>query len=286
MQKTGSIIKNLRKKNKMNQRELGEVLGVSQTSVAHYEAGTREPNIETLKLLSQTFNESIDTIIGNSTLIIPDVPNELNLSAIKSEIISSLLNKDDRTFIQLFKERVVNNYSIEFIVEDIIREIQYEIGDLWYKGEITEADEHYITNMFRKVIGFLSIDSSNGIANKTAVTMSIDSEHHTLGIEMINVYLESLGVKPIYLGNSVQFKSLEKLLEEQKPNYIFLSITIGDRMNHLIALVDFIIDKFGEKFQIVIGGQGVNQVSTFIKYRNVTFISSLSQVKELITESK
>ena len=141
MQQTGSIIKYLRKKNKMNQRELGELLGVSQTSIAHYEAGTREPNIETLKLLSQAFGESIDVIIGNSQLLKNETPLELNLTAIKSEILSALINKDDRTFLQLFTERIIGNYSIEFIIEDIVRDVQYEIGELWYLGEITEADE-------------------------------------------------------------------------------------------------------------------------------------------------
>ena len=61
----GERIRQLRKMKKISQTALGELLHVSQSAVASWECETRTPDLETLILLSQFFEVSIDTILGN-----------------------------------------------------------------------------------------------------------------------------------------------------------------------------------------------------------------------------
>ncbi len=277
----GKNIKHLRIKHNMNQKELGELLNVSQTSVAHYEKGTREPNIETLKRLSNIFNESVDRIIGNNKRI--DSTSKLSVDEVNKQILEALLNKDNRLYLETFKDNVFNKYSIETIIDNIITKTLYEVGDLWEKGIINEAEEHYISNQVRRVISLLSVDYVDVMKTETALTMSIGNEKHTMGIELIDLYLESLGVKTIYLGNSVPFKSFESFIERYAPKYIFLSITLIEHANHLIGLVEFLIEKFQDKITIAIGGQGLKKTPK-PNYDNVYIISNLEEIKELITQ--
>lgn len=283
MKNTGKNIKFLRTEKGYNQKELGELLGVSQTSIAHYEAGTREPNIETLKLLSGIFNQTIDAIIGNTTLLQDNSKEVKEISEINSDLIDALLIKDDNKVISLFQNNIIGVFDLQTIIEEIISTVLYKIGDLWYQGVITEADEHYATNQMRKVVSFMSVSSINQIKNRTAITMSIGSEKHTLGIEIVNMYLESIGVKTIYLGNSVPYKSFATLIEEYKPDYIFLSITLNENINHLMALVDFIVSKFGTSITIGLGGQATPDLPKN-DYNNVHIVPNLKGLVDLVSK--
>lgn len=59
-------LKLLRKQKGMSQQKLADLLHTSQQSVHKYENGLAEPDIQTLKKLSELFNVSIDYIVGNT----------------------------------------------------------------------------------------------------------------------------------------------------------------------------------------------------------------------------
>ena len=55
----------LRKNKGLTQKEVAEYLGISRQAYANYETGNREPDVNTLKKLSELFNVSIDVIFEN-----------------------------------------------------------------------------------------------------------------------------------------------------------------------------------------------------------------------------
>ena len=62
---TKSIILELRNKHEMSQDELAEKVFVTRQAVSRWENGDTVPNTETLKLLSQLFDVSINTLLGS-----------------------------------------------------------------------------------------------------------------------------------------------------------------------------------------------------------------------------
>ena len=62
---TKEIIYGLRTKNGLSQEELAEKLFVTRQAVSRWETGETIPNIDTLKLLSQLFDVSINTLLGS-----------------------------------------------------------------------------------------------------------------------------------------------------------------------------------------------------------------------------
>ena len=59
----GEKIKLYREKKNMTQSEVASILGVKATTISKYEAGTLEPNIESLKKLAELFNISTDELL-------------------------------------------------------------------------------------------------------------------------------------------------------------------------------------------------------------------------------
>ena len=67
---TKDVIFKLRTKNGLSQDELAEKVYVTRQAVSRWENGETVPNIDTLKLLSQVFNVSINTLLGSPQQLI------------------------------------------------------------------------------------------------------------------------------------------------------------------------------------------------------------------------
>ena len=57
-------LKELRLENKLTQKQLAEKMNVSQTAIALWERGKREPDFYTLELLSNFFHVDVDYLLG------------------------------------------------------------------------------------------------------------------------------------------------------------------------------------------------------------------------------
>ena len=57
------MLKILRKKNRITQRELANALHISQTSVSKYERGESEPDLEMVIKMADFFEVSIDEFV-------------------------------------------------------------------------------------------------------------------------------------------------------------------------------------------------------------------------------
>lgn len=62
----GEKIKQLRKAQKMTQKELAEKMGLSKSTIAMYEIGKNYPNLNIIKQLCRILNTSGDYLIGLS----------------------------------------------------------------------------------------------------------------------------------------------------------------------------------------------------------------------------
>ena len=62
LEKTGSMLKDLRKEKGMTQEQLGEKFGVSRRTVSRWETGSNMPDLDVLVELSDSYDGDIVTI--------------------------------------------------------------------------------------------------------------------------------------------------------------------------------------------------------------------------------
>lgn len=67
MSRFAENLKHLRKSSGMSQQQLADATQLTRSAVGMYETSQREPNIETLIVLADVFNVSIDTLVGRSS---------------------------------------------------------------------------------------------------------------------------------------------------------------------------------------------------------------------------
>jgi repressor LexA len=76
MAKFGTILKKLRVSKGLGQKEVGAVIGVSDSSIRKYESDDRTPTPDAIKKLSVFFGVTTDYLLGNSDLM---YSNEVHL---------------------------------------------------------------------------------------------------------------------------------------------------------------------------------------------------------------
>jgi len=64
--KFGNRLKTLRLSKDMTQEELGSLLGKTKNSISQYETGKREPDLETLMIISEYFDVTLDYLLGKT----------------------------------------------------------------------------------------------------------------------------------------------------------------------------------------------------------------------------
>lgn len=57
-------LRQLREKKGISQRELGDSLNLSQRAISRYESGEAEPDLATVRKISEFFNVTIDFLLG------------------------------------------------------------------------------------------------------------------------------------------------------------------------------------------------------------------------------
>ena len=67
---TRDILKNLREKSNLTQEELADRIHVTRQAISRWETGETQPNTDTLKLLSQIFDVSVNTLLGSPRQLI------------------------------------------------------------------------------------------------------------------------------------------------------------------------------------------------------------------------
>jgi len=70
----------LRKKNKLTQEELADKLNVSRQTVSNWETAKCYPDIETLVIISNKFNISLDVLIKENVKMIKDIDKKIRIN--------------------------------------------------------------------------------------------------------------------------------------------------------------------------------------------------------------
>jgi transcriptional regulator with XRE-family HTH domain len=72
-------LKTLRIQKKLKQQDVAEYLNITQVAYGRYEAGLREPDIDTLIRLAELFNVSLDILTGRYVNAFTDNSNFTNI---------------------------------------------------------------------------------------------------------------------------------------------------------------------------------------------------------------
>lgn len=183
------------------------------------------------------------------------------------ELLNALLSFDESGAHELLN-RAFSLYSVEKVVIEILGTLLVKIGDMWEVGRITSAHEHFASSFLRSRIGMiLHTLPVDGLLPKV-VAVCGPEETHELGLLIFTLFLRRKGFEVIYLGASIAEGDIDIVLDEVKPEFLFLSCTLVRNVKKTFELVDYLSNKYAQ-LNIGLGGKGFSKISNenLIRYQ-------------------
>lgn len=286
MKDFGNRLKQIRKSKNITQKELADYLEVGQSTIANYEKNLRFPNMKKLRLLSDYFGVDVDFMLrGSQTLEIQQGEPE-EIPEIKEKLMYLLMNDEEAAAIELVEQHIRNGLNPVDLYERIFRPILEEVGELWENNNLGVGTEHYITAIISDMISKFPTNKQVLPNPKRVLLMTPESEGHYIGIKMLKNIFEQYGWKTFLVGNSIPFKDLSRMLEENKIDILALSIT----MNEYINTLEYVISRIKEMTQfkdlkIIVGGRAtqgkdIRQALSEVDY----FINDLYEMESIMND--
>lgn len=153
----------------------------------------------------------------------------------------------------LIYEEYLKIFNASDFFDRILRPVMYDIGEDWAKEKISIATEHVASNIAQTLVKIImnKVSSSKAKKKKILICVPVGEEHH-LGCDVLETYLSIKGYKVFNMGTSIPSESILSFIENNKPNAVFVSITIEDNISAGQRLVKKIKDQ--HSIPILIGG--------------------------------
>jgi methanogenic corrinoid protein MtbC1 len=205
------------------------------------------------------------------TLLTPTTTTDA-LSALLQRYLEAQLRGDRREALRLLvDEGLLQGVPLQDIHLKVIQPAQYEIGRLWQENRISVAQEHLATAISQLALSHLyrhlPRDASNG---KVIMLSCVAGELHEVGARMASDFLEMAGFDVRFLGANVPTEHLVRMVLEQKPDLLALSVTMT---YHLPALREAVqqVRAAAPKLPIAVGGLAFSWVQGLDQELGVSF---------------
>ena len=149
----GEKIKLYRENKKMTQMEIAEYLGVKPATISKYETGTLEPNIESLKKISELFGISIDDLLKDEESQF-DI-NKINILKVLREQKDMRLKGNLYHNTQIIFSYNTNHIEGSRLTEDQTRYIYETNTILFEENEIAKVDDILETANHFKLVDYM-----------------------------------------------------------------------------------------------------------------------------------
>ena len=149
----GEKIKLYRENKKMTQLEIAEYLGVKPATISKYESGTLEPNIESLKKISELFGISIDELLKDEESQF-DI-NKINILKVLREQKDMRLKGNLYHNTQIIFSYNTNHIEGSRLTEDQTRYIYETNTILFEENEVAKVDDILETANHFKLVDYM-----------------------------------------------------------------------------------------------------------------------------------
>ena len=174
------------------------------------------------------------------------------------EFADTLLHSDEEQAGAMLVQAYLSGAALTTLFDETITGAMHHIGDLWFKGSITVADEHLATRVvfgaLQTLRGVMMPAQPNGLK---AICCGIEGDLHELPVQLARIILESEGWEVQSLGPNTPLFALSEMVARQRPQLVCIaarSISDLDRATAEYSQLRKITGKLG--VSVVIGGEG------------------------------
>ncbi|MBX2820985.1 MAG: cobalamin-dependent protein [Rhodothermaceae bacterium] len=197
---------------------------------------------------------------------------------------------DDRTtFVSRLLIHVVRKeYPLEDVIDNLLAEVLYQVGENYMKGMLAIGDEHRATHSLRDVLIHLKeqlreLGYARPARNRPITILGCGREEkHELGALMARLVLEVQGWTVVYLGLDVPTEEFAKQQAQHEAALVCISMMPprGERdVHHIFNLLDRVYDR-RHPYRLAFGGGAVSDIENFKVHGSIPEVRIFRTMKE------
>lgn len=189
---------------------------------------------------------------------------------------------DCRTMVESLLQ---SGIDVETLYVSLFQKSLYEVGELWASNQISVATEHLASiiteDLIRLAYPHIVRDSSCG---KRILVSCAANEHHQIGGRIIADLCECRGWDTMFLGANTPTEDMLKLLEQERPDLVGLSVTVFFNVPRVVVLCRQICQRF-PSLPIIVGGQALRWggLDVISAVPGVSYIGSVPLLKQYLS---
>lgn len=193
---------------------------------------------------------------GQSSAAATQAPR--SFASLRSDVLQALLALElDRA--EALLAEAFGLYSVEDVCLQLFEPLLIEVGDRWHAGELSIAEEHYITAFIRaRLFALLDAYQRAGAGGPLVLLACAPDELHEMGILLVSVFLARRGAAVRYLGPNLPLEALARLVEQHHPAVVVLSAQSRETARKLDAAERLLAHGSTPHPRLVFGGQAFN----------------------------
>ena len=185
--------------------------------------------------ISKIASLSLDEL---SSKVISLTSNSASFEAQINDFVICSLQFDEPLFNKTYNT-LRKDYSLSFVYENVFIPTLRRIGALWSSGELFPAQEHFLSNLIKqKFYHAIEVAESSLRRNKKAYLFLPPWEDHDFALLYSNMILKQNGFDVVNVGKTMTFESILQCIEKVKPDILFTTFIVGQKVTILQKFCD------------------------------------------------
>ena len=208
-------------------------------------------------------NATIDAGLKALPTLPGEVPTFLDQKAPHFELAQKwmelMLRHQAREARRMIIDSIRGGISLADIYQYVFTPALYEVGRLWQTRKISEAEEHYCSQLTQTMLAILSQEFSPVRVGRSVVGFSVGNEMHEIGIRLVTDCFANHGWDAVCLGSNVPTRNIDGLLRTWAPDVVAISATMTYNLAEVQAAVTAVNNaNVSSKPKILVGGKPFN----------------------------
>lgn len=216
---------------------------------------------------------------------IDELTDDVNVAENQIESLKmAMIELDEHNFEQVLAKSIIH-LGFEETVVQIVYPFLKKVGLMWQTGQVSPAQEHFITNLIRQKF-LVAIDGLvtkyNNANEKRFVLFLPEGELHEIGLLFLYYLIKKRGHKIVYLGQSMPLNDLLELVRNKNADYLVTAITSTINGQNPDEYLRILSNKIADKI-LFVGGSLATYFGKGLP-PNVKTVNSLSEIKDQLDQ--
>ena len=168
--------------------------------------------------------------------------------------LGAALEAFDEAAAQTILDSLLSSTTLDSMLADVVMPYLHEVGERWESGEISVAQEHFVSSVLRGRLLGLGRGWGRGFGPR-ALLACLPGEQHDLGLISFGLALRTRGFRIAYLGGDTPVESVVSAADAVDPEFVVLSAVNAKSFRKLVRE----LRALARNHRTCIGGAGAGE---------------------------